>query len=714
MDRRAFTRLAGSAGIAAFAGIPRLDAAQPLAPQRRRNVGNFPDRYLLGAAYYPEWWEPAEWENDFHQMSQLGINTLRMGEFAWSSFESAPGKFDFAWMDRAISLADHYGLKTILGTPTASVPPWLYQLHPDVLTGNDIGLYTYGGRKGYNTSSQNYLDACARIVTALAEHYGSNPGVIGWQLDNEPGFPFTAYDPVTERQFQLWLERRYHTLDNLNHVWNGAFWSNQYSDWSQIHIPRNSAEGGWQPAITLDYRSFFSDSFLNHLRRQAAILHDHTHDQFIFTNFPSNTWSVDVFTAAREFLTTSAWDNYVSAPGLSNFQHQFIAGFNDDFSRCAGPNQRFVCAEQIAYVPPSALDQGLRLQAYVNFAHGAHGHLYFEWRRPLAGNEQFRPSFIKGFDGRLNPQQPVLAQICKEFARLGPRLARATTRSDIALLFDFKNQWAQGFGSVGDTSERYSEVSRFYNGFKVLQRNVDVVPLTADLSSYKLVLAPNLRLVDDATVARLTSFAAAGGTLVLNFRAGTQNPDCSMRPILSPGVFTTIAGVTADAKLDLSEVGGGDQFAIRFDASAAANADQADFKPRTILESLTLHTAEPIATFREDRMDGRPAVTRNRHGSGWVFYVATDCSDDVFYETLARAVALTADIAPLIAAPYGVEVVSREDAGATYYFLLNLTPHPKNSISLPHAMSDLITNRDNVTSVSLGPLEVALLVAPKT
>ena len=681
-------------------------AAEPKVKDSRRMW----DHYLLGAAYYPEWWEPSEWEIDFRQMQELGINTLRMGEFAWASFEPAPGKFDFSWMDRAIALANHYGIDVILGTPTASVPPWLYQLHPDVLTGNDTGLYTYGGRKGYCTNSPNYLQASARVVTAMAEHYGHHPGVIGWQLDNEPGFPFQSYDPVSERAFRLWLQKRYGTLDELNRVWNGAFWSNKYTDWSQIYFPKNSAEGGWQPAISLDYRRFFSDSFLNHLRRQATILRARTESQFIFTNWPSTTWSVDVFGAAAEFLNATAWDNYCSAPGLNKFQHQYISGFHNDLSRCAGPNQRFLCAEQIAYVPPNALNEGLRLQAYINLAHGGHGHLYFEWRRPLAGNEQFRPSFIKGFDGEINPAKPVFAQVGKEFARLGPRLADAITRADVALLYDFTNEWSQGFWSVGDKDRKYdSEAQRYYNGFKVLQRNVDIVPLSADFSTYKVIVAPNLRLVDDAIVKRLGAFVAGGGILVLNYRAGTQNMDGSMRRVLPPGVFTEIAGVTTDAKLDLVDYTGiGDQFEISFSGTKAG------FHPRTILETITLHGAETIASFRGGRMTGRPAITRNRHGQGWVFYVGTDCADDLFHEALARAVAATGNLAPLIAAPYGVEVTSREDANTIFYFLLNLTEDEHNSIPLPHPMVDVIAEREGVTNVSLGPLEVAVLASPKS
>lgn len=714
MDRRTFGKLAGLTGMdVALRRSAALAEAQAALPGEEDHTNRaLWDRYLLGTAYYPEWWDPSEWETDFREMHQLGFNTVRMGEFAWAIFEPAPGRFVFDWMDRALEIANRHGIRAVLATPTASVPPWLYQAHPDVLGGNERGPYTYGGRKGYCTNSSAYLEASARITTALAEHYGSHPGVMGWQLDNEPGYPFACFDPDSEKAFQLWLQKRYGTLTELNQAWNGAFWSNEYSDWSQIHIPKNSAEGGWQPAITLDYRRFFSDSSLHHLRRQATILQGKIRNQFLYTNWPAPSWSVEVFTAA-EFLTACAWDNYVSAPGLSEFQHQYISGFNGDFCRCAGPQQRYLCAEQIAYVPANALDAGLRLQAYINLAHGCHGHLYFEWRRPLAGNEQFRPSFVKQFDGSINPAKPVFEQIGREFAVLGPRLAGATTRADIALLYDFDNSWSQGFANTGDTHRRYgTEVGHYYHGFKVLQRNVDVVPLSVDFAAYQLILAPNLHLVDDAVTQRLSSFVAAGGVLVLNYRAGTQHSDASMRRVLPPGVFTQIAGVRAEGNLDLVEYSGlekslKDALGIRFSGSETV------FPPRTMLESLLLHGAEPMATFRGGRMAGKPAVTRHGFGKGSVVYVATDCDDDRFYEALARMVGASASLSPLIAAPYGVEVTSRESSGEIFYFLLNLTEETHDAVPLPHPMEDLIAGKSHVTQVALGPLEVAVLAAPR-
>lgn len=710
MNRRSFHKLASLAGCNLLFGRSASSQNNRAAAARFRW-----ESYLIGAAYYPEWWPSEEWETDFRQMHDLGINTVRMGEFAWALFEPAPGKFDFDWMDRALALATRYGIRAVLCTPTASVPPWLYQLHPDVLSGNSTGPFTYGGRKGYNTNSANYLAASARITTALAEHYGRQSSVIGWQLDNEPGHPPLTVDPVSEKAFQAWLRKRYGTLDELNRVWNGAFWSNRFSDWSQVRFPANSAEGGWQPAISLDYRRFFSDSFLNHLRSQAGILHGKTQNQFVFTNWPAPTWSVDVF-AAAQFLDATAWDNYVSAPGISRFQRQYTAGFLSDFCRCAGPGQRFLCAEQNAYVPPNAPPEGLRLQAYDDFAHGSSGQIYFEWRRPLAGGEEHRPSFIKGFDGEINPAKPVLERICRELGRIGRRLAGAETRSDIALLYDFSNEWAQGYGGVGDRNPRYNgEMQSFYAGLKVLGRNIDVVPLTVDYNRYKLIVASNLRLLDDSTVARLRAFVAAGGTLVLNYRAATQNLDNSMRRTLAPGPLTEIAGVRSEAILDLfeynSQAGNLDpalQAGLGIEFPGASSA----FKARSAIESLILRGAESIATVTGGgSLKGRPAVTRYRHEKGWVFYAGCDSTDDGFYETLARMAGEACSLKPLIAAPYGVEVISRQDAKTTYYFLLNLTGTAHDKITLPHPMDDLIGERRSIAQISLAPLDVAVLAS---
>jgi beta-galactosidase len=256
---------------------------------------------------------------------------------------------------------------------------------------------------------------------------------------------------------------------------------------------------------------------------------------------------------------------------------------------------------------------------------------------------------------------------------------------------------------VGTPERRYDgEAARYYNGLKALQRNIDVVSRTAEVSGYRLVVAPNLHLVDDEMVARLSRFVSGGGILVLNYRAGTQNTDASVRRVLPPGVFAKMAGVTVESCLDLVEFPTVDRGALGIDLGGS-------FHPRTILEQLKLEGAEPVAKFTGGRMAGQAAVIRNRYGNGWVFYVGTDCDDVRFYEAVARSAGGAGKIAPLIEAPNGVEVVTRETVSETYYFLLNLTENAYEEIRLPEPMQDLLTERQ-VKAVSVGPLEVSVLV----
>ena len=64
MDRRTFNKLAGLAGISAVIGAG--GAAEVYAAVEADKGTRTPwDHYFMGTAYYPEWWEPSEWENDF-------------------------------------------------------------------------------------------------------------------------------------------------------------------------------------------------------------------------------------------------------------------------------------------------------------------------------------------------------------------------------------------------------------------------------------------------------------------------------------------------------------------------------------------------------------------------------------------------------------------------------------------------------------------------
>ena len=47
------------------------------------------------------------------------------------------------------------------------------------------------------------------MIEKLAQHYGNDSRIIGWQLDNEPAVQFD-YNPKAELAFRDFLREKYH------------------------------------------------------------------------------------------------------------------------------------------------------------------------------------------------------------------------------------------------------------------------------------------------------------------------------------------------------------------------------------------------------------------------------------------------------------------------------------------------------------------------
>ena len=104
---------------------------------------------FFGVAYYPEHWSEDDWKHDAATIRECGMDGVRIGEFAWSRLEPQEGVFTFGWLDRAIDTLGEAGLRVVLGTPTATPPPWLVHQHPDILPVDARGVQMKNGvRRG--------------------------------------------------------------------------------------------------------------------------------------------------------------------------------------------------------------------------------------------------------------------------------------------------------------------------------------------------------------------------------------------------------------------------------------------------------------------------------------------------------------------------------------------------------------------------------------
>ena len=87
----------------------------------------------FGADYYPEHWPRERWETDAKLMEEMGLDVIRMAEFSWSKMEPSLGNYNFGWLDEAIEILARHGMKTVLGTPTATPPAWIIEQSPEIL-----------------------------------------------------------------------------------------------------------------------------------------------------------------------------------------------------------------------------------------------------------------------------------------------------------------------------------------------------------------------------------------------------------------------------------------------------------------------------------------------------------------------------------------------------------------------------------------------------
>lgn len=693
MRRREILKLiAASAGASA---VPSFAWPQQR-PAATSSASDVFSRYRIGVSYYPEQWPPAQVKEDFAKMRALGINMVRMGEFAWSSLQPSPADFRFDWLDHAIEVAAQNDVAVILGTPTASVPPWLYSLHPDVLSGNEKGPYTYGGRKGFSLDSPAMRSAATAIITRLAARYGGNPAVVGWQLSNEPGYPMVNYDPNALRAFRQWLKAQYGTLDKLNAAWSGAFWSNEYTAWDQIQFPTNSAEGGWNPGVHLDYRRFFSDSFLNWLRFEASLIRPRAQNPFVYTNWPEVAWSVDIFQAAQ-LLDATAWDNYGAMPGAANSYEVLRTAFNHDLCRSSRADQLFFVAEQATEPSPDTDSRAIRLITWTDIAHGSRGTIFFEFRPPVEGSEMDYVSMLEP-DRSYGYSTPVLQQTFQEIARIYPQLASARTEADIAIVYDYENSWDQGFRirEGNNIGAGYDNVAtRYYTGVKSLKRNVDVIPESRDFARYRMIVAPGLRMLSDETADRLNRWVKNGGVLILDRKAGIRTADGRLRPLIEPGVFSALAGIKVPA-MEQAHDPQSVQFLGQEEDYAVADS-----------EFIIMESAEPLARFHRGALAGKSAVTLHSAGRGFVVYVAFTSRQDAFFDALFSILGARFQFEPLCPAPREVDVVSRTANGRSFLFLLNNSTTPAQ-IALPRPCTELISGRPVTGAFEVGPLDIAI------
>lgn len=504
----------------------------------------------LGVCYYPEQWDESLWADDARRMAEMGLSTVRIAEFAWGLIEPRPGHFEWGWLDRAIETLAAAGLEVVLGTPTAAPPRWLVERHPEILAVDAAGrTKAFGSRRHYCFSSDAFFDASRRVVTAMAERYGRHRAVVAWQTDNEYGCHDTivSYSPNALARFRTWLAARYDgDVTRLNAAWGNVFWSMSYERFDDVGLPV-ATPAPPNPAHLMAFRRFASDEVVRYNRMQVEILRRHAPGRDVLHNFMGFFGEFEHHEMGRD-LDIATWDNYplghLEGTGIASEAeraayrstgHPDIPAFHHDLYRGVAKGRWWIMEQQagpVNWAPWNALPHPgmVRTWTWEAFAHGAELVSYFRWRQVPYAQEQLHSGLCTP-DSRIDIGGVEATQVARELRDIP---AHPTAPARVALVVDYAGKWAIDTLPNSQDFDVHELQLRWYGALRRHGLDVDIVPASADISAYALVVVPTLPVLETDLVARL---GASCTPVVFGPRTGSRTPELAIVGGLPPGVL---------------------------------------------------------------------------------------------------------------------------------------------------------------------------------
>jgi beta-galactosidase len=655
---------------------------------------------IYGGDYNPEQWPEETWLEDARLMREAGVNLVSLGIFSWARLEPKSGDYDFAWLDRLMDLLHAHGISVNLATPTAAPPAWLVRRHPEMLPVTSEGVILWhGSRRHYCPHSTAYHRHATALVTKLAERYGRHSALVLWHVDNEYGCHVTeCFCEISVSAFRQWLQQRYGTLENLNHAWGTAFWSQHYYDWEEVQPPRK-APTFINPSQRLDWMRFNSDSWVACFDEQKNILRELTPNVPVTTNLmgfhkPIDYWKL----AARKDIVAN--DNY---PDMFDPQWMVRAAMVCDLMRSLGNRRPWILMEQapthVNWRQRNATKWPgmMRLCSCQAIARGADGIMFFQWRASKAGAEKHHSGMLPhvGTDSRVWREVSALGG---ELPRLDPIL-RSEVMSEVAILLDWESWWALELeGKPSNDLRQLQQLMTYYGPLYRCNITTDFAHPEADLSRYRLVIAPTLYLVNDRAITNLKRYVENGGALIISFFSGIVDENEHIRLGGYPAPFCDLLGLRVEEFAPYAET----------QSNTFTTADGRQFACALWSDIIRLHGAEAIASYEQDYYAGLPAITRHTYGKGVAYYVGTEPEQEGLTWLLDR-VCVEAGVGPVAGdAPDGIEILRRTNGKTSWLFALN---HSSKAVSLPleHPGHDLLTGATVNGSVVLEPTGVAVI-----
>lgn len=621
---------------------------------------------LYGGDYNPEQWDDATIEQDMQLFKKAGINLVTLPVFAWAKIEPREGEYHFEWLDKILQKLWENKIYVIMATPTTAQPAWLSKNYPEVLPVDIAGRKrTHGMRVFFCVNSEKYRERAAAMAAEMAERYHTYPGLVGWHVANEYGT--YCYCENCQKKFRIWLEKRYKTIAELNEKWNTAFWGRIVYDFDEIMLPTElNDDYRFNPAIQLDYMRFVTDSTLECYLNEAGILKKYTPDLPVFSNISGFIKKLNQFSMVEQ-MDAAGWDNY---PGPRD--DRSLPALKHDIMRALKDGESYIIAEQSPnqqnWQPYNKLKRPgeVRTIAYQGIARGADACLFFQMRQSVGGQEKFHGAVISHAGSDDTRIYREIAQLGAELQKLGDSFLEGKVAAKAAFLFDWDSWWALELSSGPTQDMDYlAQVHKYYKAFYEKNIPVDIIKVTADLSKYKIVVAPLLYMMKPGVAEKIEKFTAEGGTFLATYMTGVadENDRCIFGA--APGELSGTLGLWVEET---------DAMFPDEHNSILVNVNNLPLREKYtsgfLCDVIRPTTAKTLAVYGEDFYKGVPCVTVNELGSGKAYYLGCE-PDDAFLSDFVGCICEEQGLEPLFETHGEIELSTRTGKDGDVTFIIN-------------------------------------------
>jgi len=293
-------------------------------------------------------------------------------------------------------------------------------------------------------------------------------------------------------------------------------------------------------------------------------------------------------------------------------------------------------------------------------------------------------------------------QIGKEFAKASAALAGTSVTSEVAILHSYDSRWAIDWQKHNKKYDPVDEILSYYGPLRAAAQSVDIVPPSASLRRYKLVVAPGLNVVSDENAENLIQYVNNGGHLVLGQRSAMKDVDNALWPQRQPGPLADLLGGRVEQYYAL-----GDAVPIEGKWGTGESSLWAE------LLSAKDPSVEVLMRYGKSNgwLDGQPAAITRKAGNGRITYIGAWLDRKTMVQAATWMTSVSGVKPALGPVPEGVEVNPRYGVDGAVYVLVNFAKTTQ-TVKLPSAMQDVL-NGGSVQSITLPHYGVAVVALRK-